>query len=257
MGGKSVHTYNDRKRYTHISGNPKERTFGGYSGSYVANQYFVMKIPDELPLVKVGPILCAGITMYDPMRNWGATTGDKKTIGIVGIGGLGTMGLKLAKALGHNVVAVSTSKNKEQMAYEKGADVFVVSKDEGSMKAAEGTIDLLLITVSAEHQVSHYMPLLKYNGTIVELGLLTHDHVINQTELTDSRKSVSGSHIGGIKATEEVLEICAKHNIGPDFQTITADQLDWAYEQLDYNTDALRFVIDIKKSLQNPDFMPK
>ena len=167
MGGKSVHTYNDKKRYTHIGGNPEEKTYGGYSGSNVLHEHFIVKIPNEIPLDKAGPILCAGITMYDPLRTYGATSGKKMTIGVIGIGGLGTMGIKLAKALGHKVIAVSTSENKRQMALDRGADDFVVSTDPKSMESQQGQIDLLLNTVSADHEVSHYLSLLHYNGTIV------------------------------------------------------------------------------------------
>lgn len=166
-GGKSVHTYNDRKRYSHIGGNPEANTYGGYSGSNCLNEHFIMKIPEAIPLEKAGPIMCAGITMYDPLRHWGATSGKKMSIGIVGVGGLGTMGIKLAKALGHKVYAISTSAGKKDLAMSKGADEFVISKDEESMKAAAGQIDLILNTVCAEHELQHYLSLLRYNGTIV------------------------------------------------------------------------------------------
>jgi len=127
----------------------------------------VLRIPDGIPLEKAGPILCAGISMYDPLRHWGATKGVKMTIGIIGLGGLGDMGIKLAKALGHTVVAISSSPSKKEMALAKGADVFVVSSDAASMESAKATCDLILNTVSAKHQVSDYIPLLAYNGTIV------------------------------------------------------------------------------------------
>jgi uncharacterized zinc-type alcohol dehydrogenase-like protein len=167
LGGKSVHTYNDRKRYTHIGGNPDTQTFGGYSGSNVIHEHFVMKLPESIPLDKVGPIMCAGITMYDPLRHWGATEGKKMCIGIIGVGGLGTMGIKLSKALGHRVVAISTSANKKDMALQKGADAFVVSTDPASMAAEANSCDLILNTVSADHEVAHYFSLLHRNGTIV------------------------------------------------------------------------------------------
>jgi D-arabinose 1-dehydrogenase-like Zn-dependent alcohol dehydrogenase len=132
-----------------------------------------------MSLEVVGPVLCAGITLFDPLRHWGATKpGAKMTVGVIGVGGLGTMGIKLAKAYGHHVVAVSTSPNKEAMAKEKGADTFVVSKDPNSMKANEGTIDLLLNTISAVHELSYYLPLLKYNGTMVMLGIMSDEHSI-------------------------------------------------------------------------------
>jgi len=166
--GKSVHTYNDRKRYTHIGGNPTASTYGGYSGSNVLHEHFILKIPDSIPLEKAGPLLCAGITMYDPLRHWGATKeGAKMTIGIIGVGGLGTMGIKLSKALGHKVVAISTNADKKQMAFEKGADEFIVSTDPASMESARRSCDLILNTASAPHEVSQYLSLLHYNGTIV------------------------------------------------------------------------------------------
>jgi uncharacterized zinc-type alcohol dehydrogenase-like protein len=164
---------------------------------------------------KVGPILCAGITLFDPMIHWGAMK-KKMTIGVIGVGGLGTMGIKLARAYGHHVVAVSTSPNKEAMAKEKGADTFVVSKDPKSMEANAGTIDLLLNCVSAVHELSEYLPLLKYNGTMVMLGIMSGDHSINHMDLMGTRKTVASSHIGGNAAIEELMICCAKHGIAPD-----------------------------------------
>jgi len=175
--GGNTHTYNSMKTYGHVSGNPDVQNFGGYSGSNVVHERFVMKIPESVPLEKAGPILCAGITLWDPMRHWGATKeGAKMCIGIIGIGGLGTMGIKLAKALGHRVVAISTSANKEKLAKEKGADAFVVSSDGKSMAAEAGKCDLILNTVSAKHEVSTYLGLLRTNGTIVQLGLVREEH---------------------------------------------------------------------------------
>jgi len=133
------------------------------------------------------------------------------TVGIIGIGGLGTMGIKLAKALGHRVVAISTSANKEIMAREKGADGFVVSSDPDSIKAETGKIDLILNTVSAAHQLGLYLPLLRTDGTLVQLGLVLEEHKINQMWLLPGRKSIAGSMIGGIKETQDLLELCLKH----------------------------------------------
>jgi len=138
-----------------------------------------MKVPDGLPLDKAGPILCAGVTMYDPLRHFGATQGTKMTIGIVGIGGLGTMGIKLSKALGHTVIAISTSANKRELALQKGADEFVVSTDPASVESQKSTCNLILNTVSAAHEVAAYLPLLRYNGTIVQLGLVNEPHTVS------------------------------------------------------------------------------
>ena len=211
---------------------------------------FIIKLPESLALDRVGPILCAGITLYDPLKYWGALEGKPMTIGIIGIGGLGTMGIKMAKAMGHRVVAISTSAHKKELAMGKGADAFVASSDPESMKAETNKINLILNTVSGAHQVETYLPLLNTNGIIVQLGLNTSPHTLNQLSVVFRRKSIAGSLIGGIKNTEECLEFCAKHNILPDVQHITADKIDWAWEQLlTDNKDGIRYVIDIQKSL--------
>jgi uncharacterized zinc-type alcohol dehydrogenase-like protein len=252
-GGSWCHIYNDTKKYGHIGGNQATQTFGGYSGSQTLREEFVMKIPDSIPLEKAAPILCAGITMYDPLRHWGAVKageeGRKMCIGIIGVGGLGTMGIKLAHAMGHRVVAISQSPNKEAMAKEKGADAFVISTNEASMAAEAGNIDLILNTVAAPHEVGHYISLLAESGTIVQLGVFGEPHSVNQLPLIFGRKSVAGSLIGGIKATEDCLEFCAKHNITPDIEVITAEKIDWVYNELSHsNKDGIRYVLDIKKS---------
>ena len=206
------HIYNDKKKYGHIGGNPDTQTFGGYSGSQVLHEHFIMKVPDALPLEQAGPLLCAGITMWDPLRHWGATKGDKKmTIGIIGVGGLGTMGIKLAHHLGHRVVAISTSASKEAMAKSKGADAFVVSTDPASLAAEARSCDLILNTVAAAHDLNTYTSLLAESGTLVQLGVIGTPHSVNQLGLIMQRKSIAGSLIGGIKSTEEMLEFCAKH----------------------------------------------
>ena len=143
----------DQGYESHIGGNMELHTLGGYSGSVVVDERYVIKVPKDMPLEKVGPLLCAGITVYDPMRQWGALLGKPMCIGVAGIGGLGTMGIKLAKSLGHRVVAISSSENKEAMAKEKGADAFVVSSSYKSMRAENGKIDIILNTISAAHSV--------------------------------------------------------------------------------------------------------
>lgn len=201
--------------------------------------------------------MCAGITLYDPLKHWGFTTGPSRSVGIIGIGGLGTMGIKLAKALGHTVYAISTSANKKDLALQKGADHFVVSKDEESLKANAGKMDLILNTVSANHDINTYMNLLATNGTIVQLGLAMQPHTVSQLPLMFQRKQIGGSLIGGCKNTQEVLDFCGKHGIAPDCEVIEADKIDWAFEQLKgMNKDGVRYVIDIKKSLENKSFVP-
>jgi len=243
-------TYGGNKKHGRATGNTDLETHGGYSGSHTVHEQFVLRIPEGMDITRTAPILCAGITMYDPLRHWGYTTGPKRTVGIVGVGGLGTMGIKLAKALGHRVVAISTSANKEKIAKEKGADIFVVSSDPESVKANAGSCDLILNTVSANHDLNSYLPLVATNGTLVQLGGVGCAHPVQNFALMMQRKNIAGSLIGGIKATQEVIDLCHKHNIYPDCQTIEASQINWAWEQLDgKNSDGVRYVIDIKKSL--------
>ena len=215
-------TYNSIKRPDgHYGGNLSTQTFGGYSGSHSVHEHFIIKVPEEIPLDKAGPLLCAGITMYDPLKHWGATAGGKN-VGIIGIGGLGTMGIKLAKAMGNRVVAISTSAAKEAMAKEKGADAFIISKDPESMKTEAAKLDLILNTVSAPHECSEYLSLLAQGGVIVQLGIIGEPQHINQMPLVVQRKAIAGSVIGGIANTQECFEFCAKHKIFPDTQLVEA-----------------------------------
>lgn len=250
-------TYNGAKKHGRVGGNQDTKTFGGYSASNVVHEDYVIKIPDGMDLTKTAPIMCAGITMYSPLNHWGASKGGM-TVGIVGIGGLGTMGVKLAKALGNKVVAISTSAKKEAMAKEKGADAFVVTSDPESVKANESTCDLILNTVSAAHDINLYVGLLKKSGTIVQLGGVVEPHSISQFGLMLGRKSIAGSLIGGIKETQEVIDLCAAKNIYPDCKVVEAKDIDACWKELDgSNPDGVRYVIDIKKSLENKDFLPK
>ena len=243
-------TYNGDKKYGRVGGNQTTKTCGGYSESFSIHERFVYKIPENLPLDKAAPIMCAGITMYSPINYWGGCTGKKMTIGIVGIGGLGTMGVKIAKALGHDVVAISTSKNKEALAKEKGATHFVVSTDPESMASMKGRCHLILATISAEHDINLYMSLLTKKGTLVELGLVKKPHQVSGLGLMFQNQAIAGSLIGGVKETQECLDLCAKHQIWPDCETVTADKIDWCWEQLNgANKDGVRYVIDIKASL--------
>ena len=250
-------TYNGDKKHGRVGGNQTTKTQGGYAETFTIHESFCLKIPDNLPLDKASPIMCAGITMYSPINHWGGCKGNKMTIGVVGVGGLGTMGIKIANALGHEVVAISTSKNKEELAKQKGAAHFVVSTDPESMKSMRGKCNLILATISADHDVNHYMTLLAKKGTIVELGLVKKPHTIGPLGLMYQRHAVAGSGIGGIKETQETLDLCAKHQIWPDCETITANKLDWCWEQLNgANKDGIRYVIDVKASLADKSFMP-
>ena len=183
-----------------------------------------------MDLVKAAPLLCAGITMYSPLSHWGAKNGGK-TVGIIGIGGLGTMGIKIAKTLGNKVIAISTSNKKEALAKEKGADGFVVSKDPESIKAHAMSCDLILNTVAVSHDVNTYMPLLNKEGTMVMIGAVNPQQ-IQIAGLLFSRQSIAGSKIGSIAETQECIDLCHKHNIYPDCEVIEADKINWAWDQL-------------------------
>ena len=253
-----VGTYNGTKKHSHVGGNKETQTFGGYSSYHVCYEHFVFKLPDGMPLDKAGPLMCAGTTMYDPLRHWGATKGDRKMcIGIVGVGGLGTMGIKLAKALGHRVVAVSRTKDKEAIAKEKGADVLVASTDPESMKTEMGKCDLILNTVSANHDVNTYIPLLNKSGTIVQIGAALAPHSISQIPFMVNRLSFAGSIVGGVKSTEEMLAFCQEKKIYPDCETVNANKIQWAWDILADNKDAIRYVLDIQASLKDESFIPK
>ena len=251
-------TYNGSKDHGRVGGNKDTKTFGGYSGSNVVHEDYVIKIPDTMQLDKAAPILCAGITMYSPLIHWDANKGGL-TVGVIGVGGLGTMGIKLAKAMGNKVVAISTSDKKKESATAKGADVFVVSKDPEQIKANAFTCDLILNTVSCSHDLNLYTPLLKKQGTIVQLGAAPAPHPVSNFKLLANRYSISGSIIGGIRETQELIDFCHEKNVYPDCEIIEANKIDWAWEQLTgagLNADGIRYVIDIKKSMENKDFMP-
>jgi len=252
-------TYKGDKKFGRVSGNQETKTMGGYSAANTVHEDFVLKIHEGMDLQKTAPILCAGITMYSPLKHWGAAGDKKMTVGIVGIGGLGTMGIKLAKAMGNDVLAISTSPRKEAMAKEKGADFFVSSKDPEGMKAHAGKCDLILNTVSANHDINTYIPLLaKGKGVLVQLGGVTSPHGVQQFPLMMGRLSIAGSLIGGIKETQEVLDMCFKHGIYPDCKMVEAKDIDDCWAQLQSsNADGLRYVIDIKKSLENKDYLPQ
>lgn len=225
-------------------------THGGYSGSYTANKQFIIKIPVGYPMEAAGPIFCAGITMFSPLARWGARHGGKR-VGIMGIGGLGQMGVRLAAAMGNEVTAISTTASKKQTALDIGANHFVVSTDDESMKAAAGSLDLILNTISADHQLSKYIPLLDMDGTVVQLGIVTTPHEIRNFDLIGKRKSIAGSLIGGISETQDCINFCAEKNIQPQLEIIKSDRLDEVFKRLTTKNDqVVRFVLDCQNSKQ-------
>ncbi len=220
-------------------------TLGGYSQRIVVDEKFVLHVrhPQD-QLAAVAPLLCAGITTYSPLRHWKAGPGKK--IGIVGIGGLGHMGIKLAHAMGAHVVAFTTSESKRQQAHALGADEVVNSRDEAQMAAHRGSFDFILDTVAAPHVLDAFTALLKRDGTLCLVGAPATPHPSPAvSSLIFGRKSIAGSLIGGIKETQEMLDFCAKHGIVADIEMVHADQIEVAYERMLKSDVKYRFVIDI------------
>ena len=219
-------------------------TLGGYSQRIVVDRDFVLKIrhPAE-QLAAVAPLLCAGITTWSPLRHWNAGPGKK--VGIVGIGGLGHMGVKIAHALGAHVVAFTTSESKREEARKLGADEVVNSKDAAQMKAHAGSFDFILNTVAASHNLDAFTRLLKRDGTLCLVGVPEHAHPSpNVGGLIFGRKSIAGSLIGGIAETQEMLDFCAEHGIVSEIETIAARDIEVAYERMLKSDVKYRFVID-------------
>jgi uncharacterized zinc-type alcohol dehydrogenase-like protein len=231
-------TYNGRTQ------DPPGHTLGGYSQRIVVDERFVLRIRhDAGQLAAVAPLLCAGITTYSPLRHW--NVGPGKKVGIVGIGGLGHMGIKLAHAMGAHVVAFTTSESKRQDAHTLGADDVVVSRDADAMAAHAGTFDFILDTVAASHQLDAFTTLLARDGTLCLVGVPEHPHPSpNIGVLIFGRRSIAGSLIGGIAETQEMLDFCAEHGIVSDIEMIPAQAINEAYERMLRSDVKYRFVID-------------
>jgi uncharacterized zinc-type alcohol dehydrogenase-like protein len=219
-------------------------TQGGYSQRIVVDDRFVLKIRHpEAQLAAVAPLLCAGITTWSPLRHW--KVGPGKTVGIVGIGGLGHMGIKLAHALGAHTVAFTTSESKRQDALDLGADDVVVSKDGKAMAKQANRFDFILNTVAASHDLDAFTRLLKRDGTLCVVGVPEHPHPSpNVAQLIFGRRSIAGSLIGGIAETQEMLDFCAEHGIVSDIEMIQVQKIDEAYDRMQRSDVKYRFVID-------------
>ncbi len=233
-----VGTYNGR------TADAPGHTLGGYSQRIVVDQDFVLRITHPVDqLAAVAPLLCAGITIWSPLRHWKAGPGSR--VGVVGIGGLGHMGIKLARALGAHVVAFTTSESKRADALALGADEVVNSRDAAQMKAQRGRLDLVLNTVAASHDLDAYTATLKRDGTLVLVGLPEHPHPSPSIgSLIGRRRAIAGSLIGCIAETQEMLDFCAAHGIVSDVEVIDADGIDAAYERMIRGDVKYRFVID-------------
>jgi uncharacterized zinc-type alcohol dehydrogenase-like protein len=221
-------------------------TFGGYSDHIVVDQGFVLKIRhDEADLAAVAPLLCAGITTYSPLRHWQAGPGKK--VGIVGLGGLGHMGVKIAAAMGAHVVAFTTSPDKREDALRLGAHEVVVSKDAEQMAAQANSLDLILNTVAASHDLDPFLELLKRDGTMILVGVPETPHPSPSVgSLVFRRRSLAGSLIGGIAETQEMLDFCHEHNLVSDIELIPIQQINAAYDRVVKSDVKYRFVIDMQ-----------
>lgn len=230
-------TYNSPDK--HLGGT----TYGGYSQSIVVDEAFVLHIPDNLDLAAAAPLLCAGITTYSPLRHHNVSAGQK--VGIVGLGGLGHMGVKLAKAMGAHVVVFTTSANKVDDALRLGADEVVNSKNADEMQKHLNSFHFILDTVSAQHDINAYFLLLKRDGNLTQVGVPADPLSVNVGSLIFGRRSFSGSLIGGIKETQEMLDFCGKHHITSDIELIPIAKIDVAYDRLVKSDVKYRFVIDM------------
>jgi len=218
-------------------------TYGGYSEYVVVDEHFVLRIPSNLDLAGTAPLLCAGITTYSPLRHWGVTKGKK--VGIVGLGGLGHMGVKLAHAMGAHVAVFSTSPEKKEDALRLGADEAIMSRNTEEMEKHAGTFDFILDTVSAQHDINSYLALLARDGNLTLVGAPPEPLGVAAFSLIGGRHSLSGSAIGGIRQTQEMLDFCGEHNLTADVEVIPIQKINEAYERLAKSDVKYRFSIEM------------
>ena len=233
-----VLTYNSPDKY-----GTAPATYGGYAESIVVNEHFVLQVPENLDLAGVAPLVCAGITAYSPIRRWGVKAGQK--VGIVGLGGLGHMGVKFARALGAHVVLFTTSPSKKEDALRVGAHEVVVSRNPEEMQAHAGTFDFILDTVSAPHDLNVYLNLLHPEGNLTLVGASADKIDVSAYSLIFGGRSLSGSLIGGIAETQEMLDFCGQHNITSDVEVIGIQDINDAYSRLEKGDVKYRFSIDM------------
>ena len=231
-----IATYNGRDK----EGNP---TYGGYSNQVVVDENYILHVSDKLPLAGVAPLLCAGITTYSPLIEWKVGKGHK--LGVVGLGGLGHMAVKLGASLGAEVTVLSTSASKKADAEKLGAHHFVVTSDPEQVKAVQGTLDFIINTISAQHEYDFFMQLLKLDGTMILVGVPPEAPKVTAFNLIMKRRRLAGSLIGGIKETQEMLDYCAEHGITSDVEVINIDYINEAYERMIKGDVRYRFVIDM------------
>ena len=233
----NTQTYNGRDRIT------KEPTYGGYSQAIVVREEFVLSLPGNLDMAAAAPLLCAGITTWSPLMTWGVEEGTR--VGVIGLGGLGHMAVKLAHGLGAKVTVLSRTADKEADARALGADALLVSTDKEAMKAARNSLDLIIDTVPVEHDLQDYLPLLDVDGSLVLVGQLGPIPKLSSLPLLMGRRRISGSPIGGIAETQEMLDFCGEKNILPEIEMIRMDEINHAFERMEKSDVRYRFVIDM------------
>lgn len=218
-------------------------TYGGYSESIVVDEHFVLRVPSNLDLAGAAPLLCAGITTYSPMRHWGVTKGKK--VGVVGLGGLGHMAVKFAHALGAHTVVFTTSPSKKEDAHRLGADEVVMSRDANEMAKHAGSFDFILDAVAAQHDINAFINMLRRDGNLTMVGAPDKPLPVSVFGLLMRRRSFSGSLIGGIAETQEMLDFCGQHNITSDVEVIPIQKINEAYERMVKSDVKYRFSIDM------------
>jgi uncharacterized zinc-type alcohol dehydrogenase-like protein len=226
-----------------IGGTPHKMTFGGYSNTITVDARFVLRIPDNLDPAAAAPLLCAGITTYSPLKHWRVGPGQK--VGVIGLGGLGHMGVKLAHAMATHVTMITTSPKKGEDARKLGADAVLLSKDAGAMRAARNSFDFLLNTIPVGHDVDPYMALLKRDATMVIVGAVEALTKVNGMPFIFRRRSMAGSLIGGLPETQEMLDFCGQHNIVCDIEMVAMKDVNQAYDHTVKGDVKYRFVIDM------------
>ena len=236
--GGMVVTYNGKDKYLGT------QTFGGYSEKIIVDEHFVLRVPENLNLPAVAPLLCAGITTWSPLRHWNVKEGSK--VAVVGLGGLGHMAIKLAKGLGADVTLFSRTPGKEKDAKILGANTVIISTDEAQMQSVKGKFDLIIDTVPYTHNLNPYVQTLHINGTLVLVGLIGNlEQTLNTAPMVFGRRAVAGSLIGGIAETQELLDFCGKHNIVSEIELINIQNINTAYERMLKSDVRYRFVIDM------------
>ncbi|MCM3174558.1 NAD(P)-dependent alcohol dehydrogenase [Paenibacillus sp. MER 99-2] len=248
---------NDQEQYCHngytltYAANDRygQYTQGGYSTHIVVSEDFVVRIPDNLPLDKAAPLLCAGITTYSPLRHWNAAPGKK--VAIVGLGGLGHMAVKIARAMGAEITVLSQTLNKKEDGLRLGADHYYATSNPETFKELASSFDLIINTVSASIDINAYLSLLALDGTLVNVGAPAEPMPVNAFSLIGLRRSFAGSSMGGIRETQEMLDFCAEHQIAPEIEVIAANQIDEAWERVLVSDVRYRFVIDISTMQSN------